>query len=370
MASQPLTQTTIADSSPGDVLRDQTVRGLHLRVFSLNKNFYFHYRTRSGIERRPKLGTYPQMTLSQARQTAKAVLASVSLGGDPSGEWQAERSYDMTLADLANEYLVRHAKKRKRTWRDDDRMLNRYVLSRRRLALKRVTEVTNLDIEGLHQSISAPYAANRVLSLISKMFKLAERWGYRPKGTNPAEDVERNVERKRERYLSPEEGARIGAQLRNLPPRLSCAYLLLIFTGARRSEIAGRALDIENGYLTLTRHKTDRSGEKRRILIPDVMLDFIGKHNLAGVVTPSPQVLTHTWAKVCKAAGVENLRLHDLRHTFASVGVSNGLTLSQVGPLLGHSSAETTNRYAHLMDASKREAVEAIAVQVSGLLGE
>lgn len=365
-----LTVAAIATTQPGDILKDGTVAGLHLRAFPKAKAFYLYYRTRGGRQRRPKLGDYPQMTITNARQSAKAILARVAAGEDPGADWQNERQDGMTLNHLADEYMERHAERWKKTAGNDLKIINTHIRPRK-IGAMRLSDISDDDIERLHAAVSktAPYQANRLLSLLSKMFNLAEKWKHIPRGTNPCFGVRRNREAKRERYLTPDEGPKIAAALDDESPLVGATLLLIMFTGARRSEIAGRSLHIEDGVIVLVEHKTDTKGEARRIMVPEKLLALVTERKLEGKTLPDPVYVSKRWRQVCKRAGVTNLRLHDLRHTYASVGLSNGVPKDWLMPLLGHSSMATTSRYSHLMTDQRRQAVETVAENLESLLG-
>jgi integrase len=224
-----------------------------------------------------------------------------------------------------------------------------------------------------------PGAANRVLALLSKMFNLAERWGLRPDGSNPCRHVERYRENQRERFLSPEELGRLGDVLRDVerdaiePPSVVAAIRLLILTGARRSEILRlrwEHVDLERGVLRLPESKT---GERVLYLNPPAVevlsrLEQRGPWVLPTASGTGPVSLSNPWTRIRDRAGLANVRVHDLRHSFASVGAGAGLGLPIIGKLLGHTQAATTQRYAHLADDPMRQASEVIGQRIAAAL--
>jgi hypothetical protein len=169
-----LTPSAIAAAKPGDILRDPVVPGLHLRVTAQRKSFYLYFRTKSGDERRPKLGDHNVLTLAQARQVAKDMLLQVANGRDPMSERHARQDAP-TVAVLAERYWERHASKQKAS-RDVRRHLDRYILPL--LGTKRAADIVYTDAERLHAHVAAgaPIQANRVMATFSKMLSLAERW--------------------------------------------------------------------------------------------------------------------------------------------------------------------------------------------------
>ncbi len=346
---------------PGDTYKDTSVKGLTLRVGKQTKGWYLSYRSRSGKRRRPRIGYYPTIRLTEAREIARSLLVRVYAGEDPSEEWSLYGRNGMTVAELCDRYLEKHAPKKK-TARNDKSQIDKHI----RPALGDIL-VPNVDfhhIEKLHARISltAPTAANRVVSLLSKMFTLAERWGLRDVGSNPCRFVSRNRERKRKRYATDEEMQAISealAELAKQHPLAVDAIRLLILTGARRGEIAGRVLNrADRNTLFVADTKT---GDDRTIFLPEAAVDLIEERGLDGVEMPCVYHVTHVFQRVCGWAGVVDMRLHDMRHSFASVALSKGVSLAQIGELLGHSSPTTTARYAHLQKTTAQESVNLIA---------
>jgi integrase len=230
---------------------------------------------------------------------------------------------------------------------------------------------------------STPGAANRVLALLSKMFNLAERWGLRPDHTNPCRHVERYVERKMERFLSPEELARLGAALAAAErgetemPSAIAAVRLLAFTGARAGEVLGlrwEHVDLQSGCLRLPMSKTGRKVIHLNEPAIGVLAELAERKTdnpwvIEGAKPGSPLVnIRKPWHRLREAAGLPDVRLHDLRHSFASVAVAGGLSLPVIGALLGHSQPATTARYAHLAADPLRAAAEAVGTRLGAAM--
>lgn len=358
-----------SDIKPGETWRDDQVKGLMLRHRGATKSWHVYYRTKSGQERRPKIGEFPTLQLKQARDLAKDYLRRVWAGEDPSLEKKLGRQASATVSDLCDTYMERHGAKKKSSRTDASNIKNHI---RPQLGGYAVAEIAPRHIAALHAklSLTKPTQANRVVALLSKMFSLAERWEMRPQATNPCRGIERNREKKRRRYMTPDEAAKIAAVLAERmkgPDRLSVlAVSLLLLTGARRGEICGRVLRVVGDELYLSDSK---EGGEKWIQVPAVGLKLIEREKLNGVEMPPADHVTHFWQEVREAAGVENLHVHDLRHTFASIGISDvGLALPGVGGLLGHASAQTTSRYAHLMKDTRRAAADAIGERAMALL--
>ena len=284
-----------------------------------------------------------------------------------------------SVADLAADYLERHAvpKKRPKSVRDDRAMLYTIILPK--LGTKKVNSVGRRDIEAIHVAMKdRPYQANRVLSLLSKMFSLAVGWGWRP--DNPVKGIERYQEHKRDRWLADDELGRLCSVLDEHPNvRAASAVRLQLLTGARLGEVlASRKddFDLQRGVWTKPSHQTK---QKRTEHIPlsahaialiasiietsDPKSSFLFPGNKPGQPL---RELKKFWAGVMRRTQITNYRRHDNRHTYASHLVSSGLSLEIVGRLLGHTSTTTTKRYAHLADDPLRAATEQFGSKISG----
>ena len=227
---------------------------------------------------------------------------------------------------------------------------------------------------------ATPYQANRTSwRLLSKMFNLAEAWGLRPDGSNPCIHVERNRETGRERLLSAAELARLGEALAgyDTSPFVPAAIKLLLFTGARVSEILGLrwdSVDFERGEARLSDSKT---GAKTVHLPPPALAVLAtlpridgNAFVIVGQKDGAPLVnLEKPWRAIRGAAGLVDVRLHDLRHAFASVGAASGDSLLVIGKLLGHTQAATTQKYAHLSADPVKAAAAGIAGKIATALG-
>ncbi len=367
----------------GHYVWDDDLAGFGLRVNpSGRKSFVVTFRLK-GCQRFHTLGRYGEMTPDQARTKAMKTLYKARQGEDPkAGRIAAERQ--PLITDLADRYQREHAEPKKRvsTARQDLQTWRKHVLPT--LGKRRIADITRDDVAKLHHSLRAkPYVANRVLALISKAFNLSELWGWRPDGTNPCRHLKRFKEKMRERFLSQGELRRLAEELRGAEyertesPFSLAMIWLLIYTGCRSSEIRKlRWAEVDFGRSCL-RLAESKSGEKvvqlnsqaveiLRSLKRDPKNPFViqglkpGTH-LSGLNGP--------WRRIRKKAGIEDVRLHDLRHTFASFGASAGLSLPVIGSLLGHTQAATTQRYAHLSSDPVREAAEAIGAKLAEAVG-
>ena len=362
-----LTKRTVESVRPDPdhevIVWDNDLPGFGVRVWPSGKRTYIlKYRTRDGRQRKATIGRHGPLTPEQARNRALKWLSEAKHGHDPAGD-EAEIRRAPTVDHLAERYMEQHARPKKRaaSIEADQRSLKLHILPK--LGRKKVNSITRADIAQLHYKMrEKPIAANRALALLSKMFNLAEKWGLRADNSNPCRHIERYKERRMERFLSNEELARLGEVLaeaertRTGLPSAIAAIRLLLFTGCRRSEILTlqwEHVDFERQCLRLPESKT---GSKTVYLSPPALEVLTGIEREEGspyVITgakPGSHLvnLTKPWQRIRKMAGLEGVRIHDLRHSFASMAVAGGLSLPVIGALLGHTQPATTQRYAHL----------------------
>ena len=366
---------------------DSLVPGFAVRVGRSGKLTYvLKYRLggggRAALQRWHTLGTHGAITVDEARSLASTRSAEVVKGGDPGGERQAARKAK-TVSDLCERYLTDHAEphKRPRSIAEDRRLIEKRILPA--LGASKVRDVAIEDIEQLHRSLRpTPYEANRTLALLSKMFSLAERWRLRPPLSNPCRQVRRFKERARERYLSPAELGQLGEQLslleadEEISEAAAAGIRLLLFSGCRVSEIRSLRwdeVDLEAGCLRLKESKT--GGKIVYLPAPALeVLSSIPRHApnpyvlVSGRTEGSLRNLNTPWYRLRERAKLTDVRLHDLRHTFASFGAGAGFSLPVIGKMLGHTQPQTTQRYAHLAEDPVRQAVEHIGGTIAAAL--
>jgi integrase len=365
---------------------DSEIKGFGLRISrGGRKSYVFQYRNAQRRSRRLTLGIAARLTPDQARGLALQAAAAAERGEDPAEAKLAARR-GPRFEEFAVRYLEEHARPKKKasSVQLDERLLKGCLLPA--LGNLTVTGITANDARRMHHAHrETPVQANRALLLLSKMMNLAESWGLRPLGSNPCRGVERYREKPRQRFLSAEEIARLGKALREVEAEGSAhasgilALRLLLLTGARVGEILSlrwAEVDFDRRCLHLADSKT---GEK---MIPlgapalDLLVEAPRIHGnpyvCPGEREGKPLVgLTRIWYRIRERADLTDVRIHDLRHSFASVGAGGGIGLPILGAILGHTQPQTTHRYAHLAADPLLQAADHIATEIDrNLRGE
>lgn len=373
-------------------------------------SYIVEYRPHGGgrgvAKRRVTLGKVGSLTPDQARKAAADMLAKVRLGADPAAE-KAEKRQALTVAGLIDAFTAEHIRGKLKGKTGDSYAAGLWRLRDAHGSLK-AEALTRAQLAALHAKMrETPYAANRALAAWAKMFAWAEGRGLVPEGHNPARRIERYREEGRERFLTSDELSRLGDALRlaetdglpwdvdetgpkakhlaksenrrvRLDPFAIAAIRLLILTGARLREILDAQwsqVDLERGVIFLADSKTGRkpiylSAAAQAVLASLPRIEG-NPHVIAGAKEGAPRAdLKKPWATVCRAAGLDGVRLHDLRHSFASFGAGASLGLPIIGKLLGHTQAATTQRYAHLDADPLRRAVDTIGATIAAAMGE
>lgn len=363
-----------------EFLWDDEVKGFGMRFLaSGRRKWVYRYRDQGRRWRQLSLGDVGVLTVTIAREQARIAAAKVQIGRDPAAEREAKRKA-ISVKELAEIFENSHValQLKASSAAEYRRALKLYVLPV--IGTKKVGEVTRQDVSCLHRDLAhKPTQANRTIEVISKMFSLAEEWGYRPEGTNPRKGVKKYPETKRERFLSEAELSRVGEVLVEMEyeriemPAAITAVRLLMLTGCRLNEIMKLKWHYVDFRLGLLRLPDSKTGAKDVPVAPEVLELLRNVPRLDN----NPWVLTGKleggrltdlqpfWQRVRQRAGLSDARIHDLRHTFASVAATNGMSLLTIGKILGHKSEQTTKRYAHLDRGTLREAAGQIASSIA-----
>lgn len=367
---------------------DSSVPGLGILALGSGvQTWYLRYREQGGKQRTQKIGRADVINRAAARREALKVLSEVAQGRAPMAARQEARKGD-TVAGLLELMKARHYPTLRATTADAyERMWNLHVIPA--IGTKLVKNVERRDVLDLLDG-KKPVMRNRLLQSLRAAFNKAELWQLRPEGGNPCNKIEKLAERIRKRYLSDEERQRLIAALDAMattPLRGRFAQLvrLLMLTGCRVGEVCrGRWEWIDEKAAVMVvpveRHKTgEQTGEERVVHLSPAAILILRELRLK---SNSPWIIAgdgdsylvgyqKLWNELMVIAKIKNLKVHDLRHDYASVALTKaGLTLPQVGRLLGHASPATTDRYAHLTDDGARDMAKRVADQLSLVQGQ
>ena len=364
------------------VFWDSELLGFGVRVYSSGAKVYVAQTRRNGRSKRVTVGRHGVISAAQARRRAALIISRLKAGEEPlPPRARPAEENRVTVAELADRFLREYVAVRCKPWTMTTYRgaLDLWILPA--LGRMQVGAVTHAHVSALHYRLrDTPYRANQVVAILNRLFSLAELWGLRREGTHPCRSIRKYKEHHRERFLSEEEFRRLGRVLeeveagegrkrgRSLGVPVAAAIRLLILTGCRRNEILTlewEDVDLEAGELRLRDSKT---GPR---VVP---LSAAAVSVLAAVprISGNPWVITGAkpggrlsnlndhWLRIRERAGLEGVRLHDLRHSFASRAIALGESLSTIGRILGHGQVTTTARYAHLA----RDAVKASASRV------
>lgn len=383
--NQRLTNTLVAKlPATGKDYRvwDTHTKNLNVRIFpSGAKTYFFCYRNSERKLRWPKIGCANAMPIDRARKIARELQIAVDQGRDPMQDRQSLRD-EPSMTDLWEAYLNQHARPKKKasSVREDERLWRLHLAPR--FATTKVKSLSLAALRKMHADMSGtPGAANRTLALLSTMMSFAvdAEWV----DNNPCPRIQRYPEEAKERFLTDAEAKRLWAALDT--DRDQCAATIiktLLLTGARKSEVlAMRWQDVSldgpapSWTLQVGEQKSERT--KRRVFVRplDQSVASILREWRSAQRTPSltwvfpserkrdshRTCFKYAWNRIRCSVALEDVRVHDLRHSFASFAVNAGETLAAIGGALGHKDLRTTQRYAHLTDKTVRSVVNAVS---------
>ena len=376
-----ITKRLVDAAKPQDkdyIICDDDLAGFAVRVLPSGRRSYIVQYRIGNRYRRMSLGAHGVLTPEKARRMAFKVLAAVKDGEDPAGERSRARKA-CTVKELAERFDQEHISVRLKpgTAIEYRRNLRRFILPA--LGRLKVADVTRADIAKFHHDLRhIPYQANRNLEVISKMFSMAEMWGMRPDGSNPRLHIKKYPEEKRERYLSQKELSDLGSVLNEAEEMgvddiyAISAIRLLIFTGCRLNEIMSlkwTEVDFTNSCLRLSDSKTGARvvhlGPPALDLLKSLTRQPKNPWVICGKIPgTNRKEIQKFWQRIRKRAGIEDVRIHDLRHSFASNAVAQGMSLPMIGKLLGHTQVQTTARYAHLAANPVKAAASSVSSNI------
>ncbi len=363
-----------------DVRWDTLIPGFGIRIYPTGKKaFVLSYRTH-GRKRMMTIGAFGVLTLDQARTAARKHLVEVETQDVDPLEERKKEAQGESFGELATKYLEEHAKPRKKSWRDDERRIEKHL--RPAWNNLKVRSIKRADVSALHAKIgeSARYEANRTLALVSKMFELAERWAFVPEGhPNPARAIEKFSEEKRDRWITPEEVPKLMEEIsKEQNQSARAAFLLYLLTGMRKSELLEArwdAVDFHRAELRLGETKAGRTHYVPLSPLAVKVLEDIRRKAGNPYVLPGKLEGTHlvnidkAWRRVRSKAKVKDVRLHDLRRTVGSWLAQSGSSLHLIGKVLNHSNTSTTAIYARFGQDQAREALDRHAERLQEVAG-
>lgn len=353
---------------------DRELPGFGLRVYRSGRKRWIVQLRQRKVTRRITLGDPAGMSAPDARRAARAILAQNALDGLPTRQPRSERHdprFSVYVAEFWKDYSGH--------WKGSTQARNRQIIEISLVPYfgrRHIGTITRPDVLAWKDALRDRQGKfNRELPVLAAMLGYAEKLGYRPKGSNPCRGMPRYKRQLPERYLTAKEFRRLGAVLtecESIYPEPVAAIRMLIFTGARCSEITGLQWEwIDPPYAQLPDSKT---GPKRLYLNRQAIeiLDA-RKGEGVGAVFPNASsrrnLLPKAWEAMRRKAAIPDVRLHDLRHSFASVGIMDGISLARVGKVLGHALPETTARYAHLADSAIADAAARVSSSIAADLG-
>ena len=352
-------------------LYDTAISGFILEVRPSGvKTYFLRYRDAYGKQRQQKIGDTKSITFEQARNAAQTLRARIVLGEDPLAKKATLRTMP-TFEAFTHERYITYIKGYKRSWKSDDSILRNHLLPK--FGRLHLNDITTQDIIAYHHTMYAQgYASgtcNRIVILLRYMFNLAQKWDILSDGRNPAMGIVLFEETKCERYLNSQEAqALLHAIQTSENEQLKYIVTLLLLTGCRKREL----LDAQWEHFDLERRSwripMSKSGKPRHVPLSDSVLTLLSQiPRIEGCpyVVPNPHTklpfksVFRSWDAARKMAGLHDLRLHDLRHSFASFLINSGRSLYEVQNILGHSQSKTTQRYAHLSNSTLLDATNA-----------
>jgi integrase len=347
--------------------------GFGLRVTAAGaRSFVLNYRTKDGRERRYTIGAYGPWSLLAAREEAKRLKRAIDTGADPVSAKRELRGAP-TVADLLAKFDTEHIPTLRPSTQTEYRRLIREITTE--IGKLKVATCSFEDVSKVHRKITqrgAPYAANRAVALLSSAFNLAILWKWR-EAASPTKGVKKNKEHAHERYLTPDELKRLSVALDAYPNQSTAdAFRLMLLTGARCGEVLTATWDqINFDTNTWTKPRTSTKQKKDHVIplsqpARQLLVRIRKTQTGDGRIFPGVNRVQYAWEHIRAVAGLHDVRVHDLRHNYASVLANSGHGLPVIGRLLGHSSTAVTARYAHLYEDTLVKAADTAGAILTG----
>jgi integrase len=365
------------------IVFDSQVSGLGLRITPTGARIFIAQAYVAGHKRRITVGYASDMTLSRARLEALQTLVAMRNGTDPTidrkARLRAQVAKTITIHELADRWLIEFVipKLKPRTAADYKRLLSNSILPT--LGNLTLSEIDHEHIERLHRQLrNTPRRANYAISALRALLSFAVR--HRLRSSNPASGIKLYRENKRERFLSEAEIAAAASAITEaesrgtIGPFAATGLRLALFTGARSGEITSTKWEHVDWERRLIRLPDSKTNEPRTIHLSDAAIEVLrstphtGPYVVAGRRGEPYKSLSHAWERTRKLADLEDVRLHDLRHSFASTAAGRGIPLYTIGKLLGHEDPATTQRYAHLARDVVQEANDQIGAAMQAAI--
>lgn len=383
-----LTNENIHAMNPGETLKDKgakgAVPGLEVRRLKTGEwSFMLYYRTKSGQQRRPKIGEFPSDTIGEIRKRAKQLLNRVATGEDPKGDWDNKRA-EMTVGEGYAITLTEHWSKARfiRSKRQYEVMNLWENHLKRTFENMKFSDTDHMVIKAWHKSLEdKKYAANRSLEVLSMIFTYCISEGRIDTVINPCRFVKPHKEEKRKRFATAEEAQKINDILERdfaTRPKPVTFLFALLFSGSRPkfledAEVSDLVIETVKGkkfgVLTIKGKSSEETGVLETVIIPPKVLNLLGKipRRPRGTLFDCKMPKRY-WAEVVEEAGCEGLWARDFRRFFASAAMSSGVDLSMVGTLLNHHTTQTTKGYAFLNQRERIETVASISNTIEEML--
>jgi integrase len=335
---------------------DTEVKGLMLQIFASGSSTFYLYRKFQGRPVKVKLGRYPDISVEKARKLAVKTSNELADGINPNEQKKAVRG-DITFKDMFEEYMQRYSRKHKRSWKYDEREINKFLSH---WFSKKASSISKQEVQRLHEKIreeNGLYQANRILERIRAMYNKTIEWGWQ--GGNPAIGIKKFKEKSRDRFILPDELPRfIGAVEAEEDDTIRDFFLLSLLTGARKGNVLSMRFEDIDFTNNIWRIPETKSGEPVHIALVGravAILEARKQQYKKGFVFPSVfskaghlQDPKRAWQRILKRAEIENLRIHDIRRTLGSYQAITGASMQVIGKSLGHKSQHATQIYSRL----------------------